>query len=269
MKSNTLVFTVAAFACGSVMAQNYPYEFVSLAPLKAKLTLSSDALTVISASSSVIRAKSFNPADDARNQFQLDYPKGEGTFALTSTNTQGDRLVSATSAPSSLLFRRTTVLGDNVEDGLLRKSLFLSNFSFDLNTGTIASDWKLQTDIEKPSETNTTVTDLGRLALFQATLPVQGGKIVPSSDWNYPYYIYGTTSARFSDLQMPADSANVFLTSLGLSTAADDPLASLARTATWGSLVIAVPEPSTYTLMGIGLLLVGSAIARQRANHQV
>ncbi|RYY85660.1 MAG: PEP-CTERM sorting domain-containing protein, partial [Chitinophagaceae bacterium] len=73
-------------------------------------------------------------------------------------------------------------------------------------------------------------------------------------------------------LRMTASTANTVLAGLGLSTSATDPVAVLVRTANWGNTsatgtftaVATIPEPSTYLLMGLGLVGIG-AVARRRA----
>jgi hypothetical protein len=274
MKFKHLILAVAALACGSAIAQSYtgsynygqpPYSggpfmpVPTLEPLRATFTLNADGSNALSASSSTLLAKTLDPANAAGNLFQWNSSTATGQFAVSNVTTQGDQLTSASSNLSSLLVKRSILLDDNVT--VVQRELYWTNFSFDVVTGAISADWKLRVrqNIDSGPIGTPEITDFGRLAVFQAT-NVQGGQIVPGITPGG-----ATTSALFSGLKLTTAGSNVFLTAMGLSTGINDPVANIARNGVWGSVAIsAVPEPATYALTGMGLLVVGSVAARRR-----
>jgi hypothetical protein len=79
----------------------------------------------------------------------------------------------------------------------------------------------------------------------------------------------GTTTTTLSGLSITTAGFNAFSTSLGLTTAGKNALSTVTDFGTITSTVVAstvpsVPEPSTYALMGLGLVGI-SLVARRRA----
>ena len=225
------------------------------------LVFSSDALSAISASSSLLLTPAtlpnitgLNVTPGGVNNASVTSPTV--TLKFTSALIDGDTVKSFQSANSFINIKRTTVDANDVQQS---NSIFMANFDINLSNSTIFAD------LYTRDNTKGILTSLGKQAIFTATEPggVTGG--------TGGIVVNGVASGSLNGpLRMTASTANTVLAGLGLSTSPTDTVAILVRTANWGNtsatgtFAPSIPEPSTYLLMGLGLVGIG-AVARRRA----
>jgi len=243
------------------------------------LTFSKDALSALSASGSGIIAATTVPAitgiPGGGVPNTAAYTKATGNVALTFTSAtiNENSLTSLQAANSFVNIKR---IQTDSETGVQQiNSIYMANFDVNLSNSTIYAD------LYAADITGNTLVKYGKQAIFTADVAgVVGGTggniVVDSVDSGIPS---GHASGSLAgNLRMNLATADKILTGLGLSTAADDSVAILVRTANWGTTSASglfgpaplddgpsttLPETSSYVMMVIGLVGIG-AVARRR-----
>ncbi|MBC7700900.1 PEP-CTERM sorting domain-containing protein [Aquabacterium sp.] len=241
------------------------------------LTFSSDALSALSASGSsiltapVIPTVPGLPGAGATNTAVYTKATGNVSLAFNTATITGDTLTSLQAANSLVNIRRSVF---NDDGSISQYNIYMANFDVNLGSSTIFASLYSRTAAG-------TLISYGKQAIFTADVPgVIGGTggIIQVTSYTTGG---GVTNAEASGslagaLRMNGTTATNILTALNLSTAANDPVAILVRTANWGTTQAAgvfkvpclgcvppFPEPSTYAMFGMGLLGLG-VVARRR-----
>ena len=264
------IVAAAAFVAVGAASAATPYAGTwSVVSGSGGLTFSADALGALKTSGSAVRTEVINgtglPGAGATNT--AVYTKATGNVALTfdTASINGDSL-SSLSAANSLVNIRRTVVEDGAVVGTL--NVYMSNFKVDLSSSTIFAD------LYSDTGSLASLQSYGNRSIFTATIPgvvggTQGNIQVTSvaADGSAT----GTASGGLAgDLKMNLGTADIILTALDLGTTGS--VADLVKNAKWGSTNASgtftapapIPEPSTYVLMGLGLVAIG-AVARRRA----
>lgn len=261
---------VAAFvAANAAQAQFIPFP-PTLTSGSGTLAFSNDALNALKSSGVALTTPNIIPAvsgvSTGGNANAGSYAAGSLNLTFSSVTTSGDHVSSLASPDSFLRLRRSLVdENGNVE---AQYSVYLTGFELDLNQSTVYAN------VFAATAGGGAGTNLGRTALFTATqVGIVGGtegRIVFS---NGPDGVPRPTASGnlAGGLRLNGAAGELILSNLGLAALAtnpNDPLNRLWRDSNWGAVSFtapAVPEPSSYALFGMGLLGVGAAVARRRA----
>jgi hypothetical protein len=236
------------------------------------LTFSQDALSAISASSSNLitiatlpNIAGFNVTPGATNTASIS--NGNVSLAFNNATGVGDTLTTLQAANSFVNIKRTTIDANDVQQS---NSIFMANFEVNLSNSTIYAD------LYTRNNTAGVLTSFGKQAIFTATEPGgviggTGGTIIVDGVSNGIATGHASGSLN-GPLRMVGTTANTVLSGLGLSTSATDPVAILVRTANWGNTTAsgnftapaAVPEISTYAMLGLGMVGIGFVSRRRR-----
>jgi hypothetical protein len=267
-KFKSILATAAFMACGvASAASGYVWN---AGTGTGSLTFSTDALGALSTSGSVIRTDTPIAAGlpGAGSANSAVYNKTNGSVSLTFNDATGtgDTLASLTAANSLVNIRRTLLDDDGNVTG--QRNVFMANFKVDITNSTIFADLYSNTG------TGSTLASYGNKAIFTADVAgVSGGTAgVIIVDGVANGVATGHASGSLNGaLRMNSATADIVLTALGLDTTGS--VANLVKTANWGSTTAsgtftapaaAVPEPSSYVLMGVGLAAMG--LLRSRRN---
>ncbi len=194
-------------------------------------------------------------------------------LALSGGTTIGDSLSSVQTANAFIQFKRVTL---NDAEEIDDHSVFLTNLDIDLATSTVYANvytWYQPTS----SSAFSVATDFGRLAVFNfAKAGINGGAqgdIILNSVQNEGLATGQASSSSTDSLRLNANVADLFVTGLGLDPASRDEYIQQIRLRSWGTLginanlsgITAVPEPSTFAFMGMGLLALCAATRHGRS----
>lgn len=263
----SLVAVAALVAVGASNAQdNVGFPQILLSG-SGNLVFSPDALVALAASGSSLRTP-FSvpnvpgvPGAGLVNAATYTRVTGALTMGFSSLTNSGDSLSSLQSARSFIDIRRIIV---DEDDNLTVRSIYLTNFDWNLSNSTIYAN------LYSHNRTTGDVATFGKLAIFTANMPgivggTQGNFVVNGvNDHGQP--VLRASGSLAGSLHINADTVNIMLAGLGLPTG-EDALPMLWRWANWGSAsfgVTSVPEPSSYALLGAGLLVAG-LMTRRRA----
>ncbi|MDI1259842.1 PEP-CTERM sorting domain-containing protein [Aquabacterium sp.] len=232
------------------------------------LTFSADALSALSASgSSILTAATVPtvpglPGAGAVNTAVYTKATGNVSLAFNNATGVGDTLTTLQAANSLVNIRRSVF---NDDGSISQYNIYMANFDVNLSNSTIYANLYSRTDAGA-------LVTYGKQAIFTADVPgVIGGTLgnIVVDGVSGGIATGHASGSLAGSLRMNGTTATNILTALNLSTAATDPVAILVRTANWGTTnaagtftAPAVPEPSTYALMAMGL--VGIAATRRR-----
>jgi len=263
----SIVAAAAFVAVGAASATPYAGTW-SVVSGSGGLTFSGDALSALSASgSNIITATTIPsvpglPGTGATNTAIYSKSTGNVSLAFNTATGVGDTLTTLQAANSLVNIRRSVF---NDDGSISQYNIYMAEFDVNLSNSTIYANLY--------SRTNTgTLVNYGKQAIFTADVPgVVGGTLgnIVVDGVSGGVATGHASGSLAGSLRMNGTTANNVLTALGLSTAATDPVAILVRTANWGTTnaagtftAPAIPEPSTYALMGLGM--VGMAVMRRR-----
>lgn len=244
-----IVAVAALLAAGSSHAVEHElWQYVSGG---GSLTFSQEALDALDAAGASIYTNPGNPAQyDNVNTVAMTFTGGTG---------EGNQLATIESIGSQVFIQRSVLKKGVVT---LDNLITLSDFKIDLATSTISAGI-LGTNLLTGVSTN-----YGFGALFRGAATV-GGTITEGAITDG--WVAGTASGSLTGpLTIDETTANSFALILGLPTTGS--VADLVKNADWGTsqasgvvkakVISAVPESSTFMLMGVGL--VGLAMMRRR-----
>jgi hypothetical protein len=239
------------------------------------LTFSADALSALSASSSNIITPTTipsyvgGPTGGVTNTAVYSAATGNVSLAFNTATGVGDTLTSLQAANSFVNIKRTTIDANDVTQS---NSILMANFDVNLSNSTIYAD------LYTRNNTAGTTISYGKKAIFTADVAgVVGGTLgnIVVDSVSAGIATGHASGSLAGSLRMNLATADIVLAGLGLSTSATDPVAVLVRTANWGTTnaagtftsaaVVAVPEPATYALLGLGFLAIGAVSRRRRA----
>lgn len=176
---------------------------------------------------------------------------GASTYnATTGVLTDPVQAVSLTTSPGPLTIDFSDTSGMAIKKGL--STVKLLNFTYDVATNSLFGDINAGL-----------LLNLSNQSLLTATTVAGdfGGSVLSN--------VSSSTSARTLNLAASnfvlSDAFKTFLTDNGVDPTSMAFVASMVKSVNIGTVTAAVPEPSTYALMGIGLVAVGFTARRKMA----
>jgi hypothetical protein len=230
----------------------------------AQLTLTDDTASALSATYVKVITQVPIPNipgmdnTQAGNTNAASYTPGTRTLTLALDDggvSQGDALPSIRSTNAFVNFRRSLFDDDG---NVTYHSALMRNWSIDLDTSTVYADIYTRDNLDAAQS-------LGRQAVFTASWPGvitlgTEGKIVVD-DIDPQGHAIAHASGQLNGLNLTPEAANLLFAAWHLSPEAVDTMGRIFRTQQWGQVQFlvqlsgtpAVPEPSSYALIGAGL----------------
>lgn len=252
----------AAFIANSAVVAAPAYDW-TMATGEASLVLPYQAYSTLLGLGTVIRTPAIIPSfiglnhSGDINPALFNKSTGQIRLNISEVTSANDSLTLLQSDRAFVDFRRTEL---NEEGDFSHYSVFMTDWDVDLTTSTIYAN------LYSRLVPSSSVTNLGRTAVFTATIGGAGGHVEPTSvtasgtAWAY-------ASGHFQgELHMRTETVNLLMTNLHMDAdfyAAD--IAHMLRTMDWGTVSFyanltgtpAVPEPSDFILISAGLLALG------------